>query len=62
LHEVQICRFERGGVLGHKHKLGESARAQVEDAGEHGIARLEAAHATSDLHHDARQIAAQRGR
>ena len=35
---------------------------QIEDAGEDGIARLEASHATSHLHHDTRQIAAQRGR
>ena len=63
LHEVQICRLERGGALGHKRKLSDSARAaQVEDAGEDGIARFEASRAASHLHHDTGQIAAQRGR
>ena len=40
----------------------ERARAEIKDAGEDGIARLEASHATSRLHHDTRQVAAQRGR
>ena len=49
-------------LFGHDGKLRERTSAQIEDAGEDGIARLEASHATSHLHHDTRQIAAQRGR
>ena len=62
------CTKSRFGGLsaaafsGTTRKFGESARAQVEDTGEDSIARLEASHATSDLDHDTRQIAAQRGR
>jgi hypothetical protein len=52
LHEVQICRFERGGVIRHKRIFSKSTHAQVEDAGEDGITYLEASHATSNLHHD----------
>jgi hypothetical protein len=55
-------RFERGGVLGHNRELSESARAQPEDAGEDGIARLEAGDTTTHVNHNTRQIAAQRGR
>lgn len=62
LQEVQIARLVRGGVLRHDRKLGERARAEIKDTREDGIARLEASHATSHLHHDTRQIAAQRGR
>ncbi len=58
LHEVQMRRFERGGVLGHDRKLSESARAQPEDAGEDGFARLEAGDTTTHLNHNTRQIAA----
>ena len=54
LHEGKIGRFERGGVFWHDRKLSECARAQVKDAGEDGIACLEAIHATSHLRHDTR--------
>jgi len=54
LHEVQIDRLERGGILGDNRKFSESTRAQVEDAGKDSITRLEASHATSDVHHDTR--------
>src|SRR5205814_1211599 len=62
LHEVQMRRFERSGVLGHNRKLSQSARAQPKDTGEDGIARLEAGNTTTHLNHNTRQIAAQRGR
>src|SRR5436309_1321121 len=55
-------RLERGSVFGHDRKLSKSARAQPEDAGEDGFARLEAGDTTTHLNHNTRQIAAQRGR
>ena len=62
MHKVEIWRFRRGGALRHARKFGERACAQVENAGEHGIARLEASDATSRFDHNTCQIAAQRGR
>ena len=58
----RFAGLSAAALSGTTRKFSESARAEVEDAGEDGIARLEAGHATSHLHHDTCQIAAQRGR
>ena len=62
MHEVEIFRFQRGGAFWYHCEFSQRAAAQVEDAGKHGIARLETSHLAADCYHSARQIAAQGGR
>jgi hypothetical protein len=58
----RLAGFSAASALRDHREFGDSARTQVEDVGEDGIAWLETGHAATDLGHHPSQIAAQRGR